>query len=184
MTQAKVNSLLVAYGRRGLRVVRLKGGDPFVFGRGGEEALAVAEAGLEFEVVPGVSSLSAVPASAGIPVTHRGVSSQVSIASGHDADALDYPTLARAAGTVVLFMGLGNLGEIAARLIQHGRDASTPSAVVSAGSTPDQQVVSAPLHELADAECDLPSPALIVIGEVVELRHSLHEEVRQGRMVA
>jgi uroporphyrin-III C-methyltransferase len=182
--QGEINALLVALGRQGHDVVRLKGGDPFVFGRGGEEALALAEAGLEFEVVPGVSSLSAVPASAGIPVTHRGVSSQVTIASGHDADALDYPTLARAAGTVVLFMGLGNLGEIAARLIQHGRDASTPSAVVSAGSTPDQQVVSAPLHELADAACELPSPALIVIGEVVELRHSLHEEVRQGRMVA
>jgi uroporphyrin-III C-methyltransferase len=166
--QAEINELLVALGRRGFDVVRLKGGDPFVFGRGGEEALALAEAGLEFEVVPGVSSLSAVPASAGIPVTHRGLASQVTIASGHDVDALDFRTLARAPGTLVLFMALGNLGEIAARLIEHGRDADTPAAVVSAGSTSDQQTVTAPLARIAH-EADLPSPALVVVGEVVEL---------------
>src|SRR5436190_10175477 len=101
LDQSAVNGLLVAYGRRGLDVVRLKGGDPFVFGRGGEEALALAEAGVPFEVVPGVSSISAVPAAAGIPVTHRGLSSQVTIAAGHDLDALDWPGLARAPGTLV-----------------------------------------------------------------------------------
>ncbi len=108
--QAEINELLVRLARQGYDVVRLKGGDPFVFGRGGEEALALAEAGLEFEVVPGVSSISAVPASAGIPVTHRGLSSQVTIASGHDPAALDYDALARAPGTLVFFMGFARAG--------------------------------------------------------------------------
>ena len=124
--QAEINELLVRLARQGYDVVRLKGGDPFVFGRGGEEALALAEAGLEFEVVPGVSSISAVPASAGIPVTTRGLSSQVTIASGHDPAALDYVALARAPGTLVFFMGFGGLAEIAAGLIDHGCDRRDP----------------------------------------------------------
>ena len=110
LEQGEINRLLVLYGRRGLNVVRLKGGDPFVFGRGGEEALVLAEAGIPFEVVPGVSSLSAVPAAAGIPVTHRGVSSQVTIANGQGP--LDFGVLARAGGTLVFFMGLARLAEI------------------------------------------------------------------------
>src|SRR4051794_3802906 len=167
--QEEVNTLLVALARQGYEVVRLKGGDPFVFGRGGEEALELARAGIAFEIVPGVSSLSAVPASAGIPVTHRGLSSQVTIASGHDADALDYRALAQASGTLVLFMALGNLAEIAARLIEHGRDADTPAAVVSAGSTPGQQTATGPLAQIADAAEALPAPALVIVGEVVEL---------------
>ena len=109
--QSELNELLVDLGRQGLEVVRLKGGDPFVFGRGGEEALALAEAGIPFEVVPGVSAISAVPASAGIPVTHRGVSAQVTLVSGHSAygDDLDYGHLARTPGTLVVFMGLAHL---------------------------------------------------------------------------
>jgi uroporphyrin-III C-methyltransferase len=182
--QSEVNELLVSLGREGYDVVRLKGGDPFVFGRGGEEALALAEAGLEFEVVPGVSSLSAVPASAGIPVTHRGLSSQVTIASGHDIGALDFDALARVDGTVVLFMALGSLNDIAEALIACGRDPQTPAAVVSAGSTPAQQVATAPLAELADAAGELESPALVVIGDVVKLRQFLQKETRQERMVA
>ena len=182
--QNEINELLVALGRQGQDVVRLKGGDPFVFGRGGEEALALADAGLEFEVVPGVSSLSAVPASAGIPVTHRGISSQVTIASGHDVDALDFEALARVPGTVVLFMALGNLAQIAAELIADGRNPQTPAAVVSAGSTSAQQVVTAPLADIADAARELQSPALVVIGDVVELRQLLQKEVQQERMVA
>ncbi len=182
--QSEVNELLVSLGREGHDVVRLKGGDPFVFGRGGEEALALVEAGLEFEVVPGVSSLSAVPASAGIPVTHRGLSSQVTIASGHDVGALDFASLGRVDGTVVLFMALGNLDEIAAGLIACGRDPRTPAAVVSAGSTPAQQVATAPLAELAEAAGELESPALVVIGDVVKLRQFLQKEPRQERMVA
>ena len=167
--QAEINELLVRLARQGYDVVRLKGGDPFVFGRGGEEALALAEAGLEFEVVPGVSSISAVPASAGIPVTHRGLSSQVTIASGHDPAALDYVALARAPGTLVFFMGFAGLAEIAAGLIDHGRDPETPAAVVASGTTDDQRTVTATLAGIADASAELEPPALVVIGEVVAL---------------
>jgi uroporphyrin-III C-methyltransferase len=167
--QAEINELLVRLARQGYEVVRLKGGDPFVFGRGGEEALALAEAGIEFEVVPGVSSISAVPASAGIPVTHRGVSSQVTIASGHDPATLDYDALARAPGTLVFFMGFGGLAEIAAGLIDHGRDPETPAAVVASGTTDDQRTVTATLAQIADASAELEPPALVVIGGVVAL---------------
>src|SRR4051794_36882147 len=167
--QEEINALLVALGRQGYDVVRLKGGDPFVFGRGGEEALALAEAGLGFEVVPGVSSLSAVPAGAGIPVTHRGVSSQVTIASGHDAGALDYETLARTPGTIVLFMALAGLEEIAAALVAHGREPSTPAAVIGSGTTDAQESVTSTLAGIAEAAEDVEAPALVVIGEVVDL---------------
>ena len=111
--------------------MRLKGGDPFVFGRGGEEAAAVQAAGIEFEIVPGVSAISAVPASAGIPITHRGVSAQVTLVSGHSAsgDDLDYPHLASTPGTLVVFMGLAHLGRIAERLVSAGKPAQTPAAV-------------------------------------------------------
>jgi uroporphyrin-III C-methyltransferase len=167
--QEEINALLVRLAEEGYEVVRLKGGDPFVFGRGGEEALALAEAGIQFEVVPGVSSLAAVPASAGIPVTHRGLSSQVTIASGHDPDALDYDALARASGTLVLFMALAGLPAIAARLIEHGRDPDTPAAVIASGTTDDQQAFVAPLAEIAEASAELEPPALVVVGEVVGL---------------
>jgi uroporphyrin-III C-methyltransferase len=167
--QAEINELLVELARQGYDVVRLKGGDPFVFGRGGEEALALVEAGLEFEVVPGVSSISAVPASAGIPVTHRGVSSQLTVASGHDPAALDYESLARAPGTLVFFMGFAGLAEIAAGLIDHGRDPETPAAVVSSGTMEAERSVTAPLWEIAEVSAELEPPALVVIGEVVAL---------------
>ncbi|HWQ23446.1 MAG TPA: uroporphyrinogen-III C-methyltransferase, partial [Gaiellaceae bacterium] len=115
--QAAVENLLVSLGRRGLEVVRLKGGDPFVFGRGGEEALALAAAGVPCTVVPGVSSLAAVPAAAGIPLTHRGLSSQVTVVSGHDVEALDLDALARTPGTLVVFMGLASLRSLADGLL-------------------------------------------------------------------
>jgi uroporphyrinogen III methyltransferase / synthase len=167
--QEEINGLLVRLAQQGYEVVRLKGGDPFVFGRGGEEALALVEAGIDFEVVPGVSSISAVPASAGIPVTHRGVSSQVTIASGHDPGALDYDALARAPGTLVLFMGLGGLAEIAVGLVAHGQDPETPAAVIGSGTTADQRTVVGPLAEIAEAAAEVEPPALVVIGEVVRL---------------
>jgi uroporphyrin-III C-methyltransferase len=172
LSQEEINDLLVADGRAGLDVVRLKGGDPVVFGRGAEAALALAAAGLELEVVPGVSSISAVPAAAGIPVTHRGLASQATIDAGHDA-ALDYDALARAPGTLVVFMGLGRLAEITAGLVAHGKDPQTPAAVVASGTTDDQEVVTAPLAELADAAAGLDSPALVVVGEVVALAELL-----------
>jgi uroporphyrin-III C-methyltransferase len=168
--QAEIERLLVQHGRAGRRVVRLKGGDPFVFGRGGEEALALAAAGVPFEVVPGVSSISAVPAAAGIPVTHRGLAAQVTIVAGHDPAALDFPGLARAAGTLVFFMGLERLPELTAALIAHGKPPGTPAAVISSGTAAAQREAVAPLAELPAAAAGLDPPALIVVGEVVRVR--------------
>jgi uroporphyrin-III C-methyltransferase len=173
LEQEEVNELLVALGRRGDDVVRLKGGDPFLFGRGGEEALALAEAGVPFEVIPGVSSLASVPGSVGIPITHRGVASAVTAFAAHDVEALDAEALARAPGTLVAFMGLAGVERLAQRLIEHGRPAGTPAAVVSAGTTADERVVTAPLGAIARAAEGLPTPALVVIGEVVALRATL-----------
>jgi uroporphyrin-III C-methyltransferase len=171
LDQDEINRLLVLYGRRGLDVVRLKGGDPFVFGRGGEEALVLAEAGVPFEIVPGVSSLSAVPAAAGIPVTHRGVSSKVTITNGQGP--LDFAALVRAGGTLVFFMGLGRLEEVAHGLVAHGLAPGTPAALVSAGTTPEQEAVVATLDTLAEAAKGFPPPALIVVGGVVALSERL-----------
>lgn len=168
-TQEAVNALLVAQGALELAVVRLKGGDPFVFGRGGEEALALAAAGVPFEVVPGVSSLGAVPAAAGIPVTHRGISASVTAVAAHDPVRLDYAALARVGGTLVFFMGLAHVREIAAGLVAGGLDAATPAAVVASGTTGAQETATAPLAALARAARGLESPALVVVGETVAL---------------
>ena len=173
LEQEDVNRLLVMHGRNGRRVVRLKGGDPFVFGRGGEEALALAQAGVPFELVPGVSSLSAVPESVGIPVTHRGVSSSVTAFAANDVEALDAGALARVPGTLVAFMGGAVVARLAERLIEHGLAAGTPAAVISAGTTEREQVVVAPLGAIGAAAGDLPTPALVVIGEVVAVREAL-----------
>jgi uroporphyrin-III C-methyltransferase len=165
--QDEVNRVLVELAAEGLEVVRLKGGDPFVFGRGGEEALALVDAGVPFEVVPGVSSLAAVPGAAGIPLTHRGVSSSVRILSGRSAeDAAD-------SGTVVVFMGLEALPQVCEDLVADGYDPATPAAVVSNGTRPGEEVVVAPLGELAAAAAGLESPALVVVGEVVALRERI-----------
>ena len=171
-TQDEVNALLVGHGRE-RRVVRLKGGDPFVFGRGGEEALALADAGVPFELVPGVSSLSAVPQSVHIPVTHRGLSSSVTAFAAHDVEALDAAALARVPGTLVAFMGGAHVERLARRLIERGKPASTPAAVVSRGTTADEQVVTGPLGAIGGAARDLPTPALVVIGDVVAVREAL-----------
>ncbi len=171
LDQSEINRLLVLYGRRGLDVVRLKGGDPFVFGRGGEEALVLAEAGIPVEVVPGVSSLSAVPAGAGIPVTHRGVSSQVTIANGQGA--LDFEVLARAGGTLVFFMGLARLAEIADGLVAAGLDPQTPAAVISGGTTSGEETVVATVATVAAPAEGFRPPALIVVGDVVSLSERL-----------
>jgi uroporphyrin-III C-methyltransferase len=169
LAQEEVNALLVEHGRA-QRVVRLKGGDPFLFGRGGEEALALVEAGIPFEVVPGVSALASVPASAGIPVTHRGLASAVTAFAAHDVEALDAAALARVPGTLVAFMGGANAARLAQRLIEHGKPASTPAAVVSRGTTDDEEVVVGPLGALRDA---VSTPALVVIGDVVGVRAAL-----------
>jgi uroporphyrin-III C-methyltransferase len=176
LAQRAVNDLLVHHGRI-RRVVRLKGGDPFLFGRGGEEALALVDAAIPFEVIPGVSSLAAVPASAGIPVTHRGAASTVTAFAAHDVEGLDAAALARVPGTLVAFMGLAGLERLAERLIEHGRPAATAAAVVSAGTTEHERVVTAPLGAIARTAAGLPTPALVVIGDVVAIRQKLVQRV-------
>jgi uroporphyrin-III C-methyltransferase len=173
LSQDDINDLLVAHGKRGRRVVRLKGGDPFVFGRGGEEALALVRAGVPFELVPGVSSIAAVPESAGIPVTHRGVSQMVTAFAANDVEQLDARALARIPGTLVAFMGGAVVERLAQRLIEHGKPASTPAAVVSRGTTESEEVLVAPLGSIGAAASEAPTPALVVIGEVVALREAL-----------
>jgi uroporphyrin-III C-methyltransferase/precorrin-2 dehydrogenase/sirohydrochlorin ferrochelatase len=175
LTQEQINEVPVDRARAGKRVVRLKGGDPFVFGRGGEEWQACVAAGIPVTVVPGVSSALAAPALAGIPLTHRGVAASFTVASGHldpggDA-AIDWAGLARKRDTLVLLMAMGRLDEIATALIAHGRAASSPSAVVYRAALPDQRVVRAPLAELAAAaeRSGLSAPAVVVVGEVVDL---------------
>ena len=173
LNQDAINKLLVGLGQRGLEVVRLKGGDPFVFGRGGEEALALSEAGVPWEVVPGVSAMSAVPASVGIPVTQRGVSAQVTLVSGHSAsgEELDYEHLAKTPGTLVVFMGLTHLPEIVAGLLGAGMGPVTPAAVISNGTRPDGQTVTGTLGDIEARLDGLVSPALLVVGDVVQVMH-------------
>jgi uroporphyrin-III C-methyltransferase len=179
MAQPEINALLIAEACAGNRVVRLKGGDPFVFGRGGEEAAALAEARVPFEVVPGVSAAVAVPAAAGIPLTHRGVASSFTVVTGHrraGADAeIEWGHLARGVDTLVVLMGLANLPAIARELIAHGRDPETPAALIERGTTEGQRTVTATLAGLAEAAvaARLEAPVLAVIGEVVSLRGAL-----------
>jgi uroporphyrin-III C-methyltransferase len=173
LDQERINDLLIDLGSQGLEVVRLKGGDPFVFGRGGEEALALAEADVPFEVLPGVSALAAVPAAAGIPLTHRGVSAQVRVVSGRSADGEVELDRAAAGETLVLFMALNHLDSLCERLLALGLDPATPAAVISRGTCPDQEVVVAGVGGIAAAAEGLPGPALVVVGEVVGLRERL-----------
>ena len=173
--QDLINEILIDRALQGRVVVRLKGGDPFVFGRGGEECLALREAGIAFEIIPGITSAVAVPAYAGIPVTHRDVSPLFTVVTGHTCDGpgeIDWHALARG-GTLVVLMGLSRLPQIAAALIAGGRDAGTPVAVIRAGTTAEQEVVVGTLSDIAERTRDLRSPATIVIGEVVGLRSHL-----------
>jgi uroporphyrinogen III methyltransferase/synthase len=168
------------HARRGCRVVRLKGGDPFVFGRGGEEADALARARIPFEIVPGVSSAVAVPAYAGIPLTHRGVASSFTVVTGHGSvsggeSSVDWARLARASDTLVVLMGLESLPRITRTLIAHGRPATTPVALVRWGTTSAQETVTGTLGDIAAraARARLEPPVVIVIGDVVALRERL-----------
>jgi uroporphyrin-III C-methyltransferase/precorrin-2 dehydrogenase/sirohydrochlorin ferrochelatase len=174
LSQEQINDVIVERARTGLRVVRLKGGDPFVLGRGGEEVLACIAEGIPVEVVPGVTSAFAVPAAAGIPVTHRSVSRQVTVLSAHDT-ATDWSTLARLDGTLVLLMGVGRIREHAASLVAHGRAPTTPVAVVERGTLPGQRTTIGTLADIADraAASGVHSPAVVVVGAVVGLADSL-----------
>jgi uroporphyrin-III C-methyltransferase/precorrin-2 dehydrogenase/sirohydrochlorin ferrochelatase len=177
LSQDEINELIVARARAGQRVVRLKGGDPYVLGRGGEEALACAAAGVECEVVPGVTSAVAVPAAAGIPVTHRGMAAQLTVVSAHcdTSGGPDWAALARAGGTLVLLMAVARLRQAADGLVAGGLDRATPVAVVERGTTPDQRVTTATLADVADVATAraVRSPAVVVVGEVVRVRDAL-----------
>jgi uroporphyrin-III C-methyltransferase len=160
--------------------VRLKGGDPFVFGRGGEEAAALQAAGIAWEVVPGITSAIAVPAYAGIPVTHRACASSVAIVTGHEdpmreGSRINWPALATATDTLVFLMGIGRLAHIATQLIAHGRAPETPAAAIRWGTTAEQETVTGTLATIAEevACAGLTAPATLVIGEVVRLREQL-----------
>jgi uroporphyrinogen III methyltransferase/synthase len=180
LPQVEITARLIEQARRGRSVVRLKGGDPFVFGRGGEEALALAEAGIAFEVVPGVSAAVAVPAYAGIPVTHRGLSSSFAVVTGHedpakDHAAVDWGRLATAVDTLVVLMGAASLPRIAAELVGHGRSPDTPVALIRWGTTDAQEVVVSTLGDIVTRarEARVAPPMLAIIGEVVRLRERL-----------
>ena len=174
LTQDEINAVLVDRAHAGKRVVRLKGGDPFVFGRGMEEIQALAEAGIACTVVPGISSSISVPGAAGIPVTHRGVAHEFTVVSGHVApdderSLVDWPSLAKLTGTLVILMGVDKIGRIAETLVAHGKSADTPVALIQEGTTAAQRRVDATLATVAETvrTKDVKPPAVIVIGEVV-----------------
>jgi uroporphyrinogen III methyltransferase/synthase len=182
VTQDQINAVIVekALEGGGKVVARLKGGDPFIFGRGGEEALALVEAGVRFEVVPGVSSGYAAPAYAGIPVTHRGITTEMAFVTGHEdptkeTSDIDWAHLAKGVGTICFFMGVKNLETIATNLVANGRPADTPVAIVRWGTTPRQQVLTGTLADIAEkaAAAKFKAPAITVVGEVVALREKL-----------
>ena len=178
--QNELNQWLVEHAKAGKVVVRLKGGDPYIFGRGGEEAVALTEAGIPFEVVPGITSAIAASAYAGIPVTHRDYASSVAFVTGHSAalrsdSNINWEHLATAVDTLIVYMGVAHLSQIAERLITHGRNPQTPVSLVRVGTTPQQQVVQGTLDDIVEKveSVQIKSPAIIVVGEVNRLRQQL-----------
>lgn len=174
--QHETNQMLVDAAREGKTVVRLKGGDPFIFGRGGEELQAAAAAGIPFQVVPGVTAAAGATAYAGIPLTHRDYAQSVTFVTGHykaDSAAHDWSLLAQSRQTLAIYMGTMKAAEISAQLIAHGRDSNTPVAVISRGTRADQQTITGTLQQLEALAKDAPMPALLVVGEVVQLHHQL-----------
>jgi len=177
LTQTQINDVLVERALAGKRVVRLKGGDPFVFGRGGEEVLACVAAGVAVTVVPGISSALAAPAAAGIPITHRGIAADFTVISGHldpgraDGDGIDWSAYASSQSTLVLLMAMDRLDKIASELIDSGRAPSTPAAAVHRATLVGQRVVRAPLDELAAAveAAAFGAPAVVIVGDVVDV---------------
>ncbi|WP_168732629.1 uroporphyrinogen-III C-methyltransferase [Vibrio cholerae] len=181
--QEKTNQLLVDFARQGYRVVRIKGGDPFMFGRGGEELEVLFEAGVKFQVVPGITAAAGATAYAGIPLTHRDYAQSALFVTGHlkaQAEDLDWSTLARGKQTLVIYMGLSNAAAIAEQLQLHGCQASTPVAIIERGTQVNQQVLIGTLQTLPSLASQAQSPALIVVGEVVALAAKLHWFGEQG----
>jgi len=190
VSQEETNAMLVELAQQGKRVVRLKGGDPFIFGRGGEELQAAKAAGIPFQVVPGITAAAGATAYAGIPLTHRDYAQSVLFVTGHlrsDSEGIDWPTLARARQTLAIYMGTLKAAEIAAGLIEHGRAASTPVAVIGCGTRQNQQVLTGTLDQLEALAVAAPTPALIVVGEVVNLHGQLawfQHSAQQGARVS
>ena len=179
LPQEEINQLLIAEAKKGKRVVRLKGGDPFVFGRGGEEAAELAAAGVPVEIVPGISSAIAGPAYAGIPVTHRSFATSLTLVTGHEAEestGIQWGALAQLDGTIVFMMGMANLPVITQRLTEHGAPADRPVAVISKATTPEQRTVTGTLADIEArvAAANLPTPALIVVGDVVRMHEVIN----------
>ncbi|MEN3539297.1 uroporphyrinogen-III C-methyltransferase [Microbispora sp. ZYX-F-249] len=188
LSQEKINELLVEHARAGKFVVRLKGGDPFVFGRGGEEMIACARAGIPVTVVPGITSAVAVPGAAGVPVTHRGVSQEfhvisVHVAPGDPRSTVDWPGLARSSGTLILLMAVERIKEIAETLVRDGRSPETPVMVVQDGTLPTQRSVAATLSTVAErvTAAGVRPPAIVIVGEVVKVGQEI-EMVRAERV--
>jgi uroporphyrin-III C-methyltransferase len=186
LSQWETNELIIKKAKEGKMVVRLKGGDPYMFGRGGEEAEVLVEASVEFEVVPGITSAIAAPAYAGIPVTHRDHASMVTFITGHedptkDETALDWETLARFDGTIVIFMGVKMLGRNTGELLKFGKDPKTPVALIERGTRPDQRVTIGTLETIADIakEQGVKAPAITLIGDVVKLHEILGAQTVQ-----
>jgi uroporphyrinogen III methyltransferase/synthase len=182
LEQPAINAILIHHARRGRLVVRLKGGDPFVFGRGGEEMLACVRARVAVEVVPGVSAAIAVPAAAGIPVTHRGFASSFAVVTGHEdpakpESAVAWDRLATAVDTLVILMGVGTLPRITTRLLAAGRSGDTPAAVIHRGTTQAEETVVGTLGDIAARAARLRAPAVIVIGEAVAFRSLLAQSL-------
>jgi len=176
LPQEEINALMETHARMGRTVVRLKGGDPFVFGRGGEEAAFLAERGIVFEIVPGVSSATAVPAFAGIPLTQRGISSSFAVVTGHGCgleELPDFAAILRQVSTLVILMGVGNLPRIAARLLAGGTDPAMPVAVIEQGTHHSQRTFVSTLGEVSAHSLELQPPAVIVVGQVVLLHETL-----------
>lgn len=181
LSQEEINRLILDKAQQGLTVVRLKGGDPFIFGRGGEEAEELVKAGVPFEIVPGITSAIAVPAYAGIPLTHRDYTSTVAFITGHEdpmkeTSSIAWDKLATSVGTLVFLMGVGNLRQIAESLMKHGRSPDTPVALIHRGTVPEQKTVVGELQDIAERaqKEGLKPPAIIVVGEIVNLREQLN----------
>ncbi len=186
LSQWETNELIIKKAKEGKMVVRLKGGDPYMFGRGGEEAEVLVEAAVEFEVVPGITSAIAAPAYAGIPVTHRDHASMVTFITGHedptkDETALDWETLAKFDGTIVIFMGVKMLGRNTGELLKFGKDPKTPVALIERGTRPDQRVTIGNLETITDIakEQGVKAPAITLIGDVVKLHEILGAQIVQ-----